>query len=1060
MSRFFIDRPIFAAVISVVITLIGLFSLPYLPLAQYPEIAPPTIVVNAVYPGASAETLSETIAAPLEQEINGVEGMQYMSSSASGGAASITITFKQGVNLDTAQVQVQNRVKLAEPRLPAETRQIGVTVDKQANGFLLFIALTSDGRQDVDYIGNYAQTVVRERLLRVPGVGNVQVFGGGNYSMRIWIDPDRAAARDLTAQEIINALQTQNIQAAAGGLGSAPGDGSVAFSSPIDVRGRLSDPNEFADIVVKSDSEGRVTRIRDVARVEIGSQDYLYRARIGGQRSVFIAAVQQPGSNALSAATGLLDEMKALSGELPKGLSYSVPYNPTEYVAASVEAVEHTLIEAVILVVLVVIVFLQTWRAAVIPIIAIPVSLIGVFAIQLALGFSLNSLSLFALILAVGIVVDDAIVVVESVERHIGEGLSPREAAYKTMQEVSGALIAIGAVLVSVFVPTALAPGIPGQFYRQFAVAISAASVISLIVSLTLSPALAALLLKPHRRERSLSDVPAWQRPVVAAGRKFNQGFDWLSNRYGRFTATAIRKTGLLLIIYALLIGVTGWRLAATPTGFIPQQDQGYLLGVVSLPPGASLERSDEALQKVMAAAAKIPGVRTSGGFAGLDGATFAPATNQAVLFVLLDDFEKRKGKKGQDANSLAGALMGAGAGVQDATVFFLSPPPVQGLGNSGGFTMMVQDRSGQGYRALEQATYAMMGAAQQEKRVAGVFSQYSTGSPRIALDLDRDKAQLLGVQPQDVFDTLNIYLGSRYVNDFNMLGRTYRVTAQAEADKRDDLSDVGALKVRSASGAMVPIGSLATLRYDTGPVRVARFNLFPAAELQGASAPGVSSGQGIAAMEELAAKTLPRGFSYEWTDLAAQEKAAAGQGTTIFLMAVVFVFLVLAALYESLTLPLAVILIVPMCILAAMLGVNLNGQDNNILTQVGLIVLIALAAKNAILIVAFAKQAEDERGANTFDAAVEAAGVRLRPILMTSFAFILGVLPLAIATGAGAEMRQALGIAVFFGMIGVTVFGLIFTPVFYVVCRWLASKVADFRKSKPAPPAEAVNHE
>jgi hydrophobe/amphiphile efflux-1 (HAE1) family protein len=1049
LSRFFIDRPIFAAVIAVFITLIGAFAYPLLPLSQYPEIAPPTINIRAAYPGASAETMAETVSAPLEQEINGVEGMLYMtSSSTSDGAVSITVAFQPGTDLDAAQVLVQNRVALAEPRLPESVRQIGVTVNKAATGFLLIAALRStDPNLDVDYVGNYANSVLRDRLLRLEGVGGVNVFGGGNYAMRIWIDPNKAAARNLTAGEIVNALRTQNVQVAAGAIGQAPFDANAAsFQLPVQVQGRLSDPQQFQDVVIKTDPDGRITRVRDVARVELGSQDYSIRAYFGGGRGVALAIVQQPGANALATADRVMAALEEAKQDFPPGVEYTIPYNPTEYVAASVESVQHTLLEAVVLVVIVVLVFLQTWRAAIIPIVAIPIALVGTFAVQLALGYSINSLSLFGLVLAVGIVVDDAIVVVENVERYIRDGLTPREAAYRTMDEVSGALIAIGLVLVAVFVPTAFVSGIPGIFYRQFAVTIAAASVISLLVSLTLSPSLAALLLKPHTAGHT-DHGPRWLKPVRIAGRKFNEGFDWLSDRYGRTTARLVRTSALVLIVYGVLLGLTGWRLTATPTGFIPDQDQGVLIGVVQLPPGASLARTDEVLRRAEQIARATPGVRDVGALAGLDGSSFSAASNAGTMFIRLNDWEER-GKE-MSAEAMAAALgQRMGGAIQEGNVLIIAPPAVPGLGAGGGFKMMVQDRSGAGYRALEGATMAMMGGAQQVQDVSGVFSLYNTGSPRITADVDRDKAQILGVQPGQVFDTLGVYLGSAYINDFNLLGRTFRVTAQAEPAYRDDLADIGALKVRSATGGMVPLSSVATLKDDSGPARVVRYNLFPAAELQGSAAPGVSSGQALASMEQLAAKTLPQGFSYEWTELALQEKSAGNAGALVFLMAVVFVFLVLAAQYEAVTLPLAVILIVPMCILAAMVGVNLRGQDNNILTQVGLVVLVALAAKNAILIVEFAKQAEENQGMNRFDAAVSAARTRLRPILMTSFAFILGVLPLAIATGPGAEMRQALGTAVFFGMIGVTLFGLIFTPVFYVVCRGLSARL-------PKPPAK-----
>ena len=1059
ISGFFIERPIFASVVAVFITLIGAFAYPQLPLAQYPEIAPPTITVNAAYPGASSETLAETVAAPLEQEINGVENMLYMSSSSTSGAVGITVTFKPGTDLDAAQVLVQNRVALAEPRLPDQVRQVGVTVAKQSTGFLMIVALTSDDPNlDVDYVGNYANSNLRDRLLRLEGVGGVQVFGGGNYSMRVWIDPDRAAARNLTAGEIVSALRTQNVQVAAGAVGQPPyATGNPAFEVPLQVQGRLSDPAEFADVVLKTDPEiGAITRLRDVARVELGSQDYGIEAQFGGKRGVALAVIQQPGSNALDAADLVLKEVEAASKTFPPGVTYSIPYNPTEYVAASVEAVQETLLEAIVLVMLVVIVFLQTWRAAVIPIIAIPIALVGTFAAQLALGFSINSLSLFALVLAVGIVVDDAIVVVEAVEKHIRQGLSPREAAHRTMKEVSGALIAIGLVLTAVFVPTAFLSGIPGIFYRQFAVTIAAASIISLLVSLTLSPAMAALLLKPHK-EGHEDEGPRWMRPVKKAGARFNQGFDWLSDRYGKLTAKLVRMTTIMLVVYAGLLALTGWRLTDTPTGFIPEQDQGFLIGVVQLPPGSSLERTTAVLNQAQSIAFDTPGIVTAASFAGLDGASFSQASNAGTMFLKLSDFKDRKGE-GMSANELSQMLTGKIAGViENANVFFIAPPAVPGLGNGSGFTMMLQDRSGQGYKALEGATFAMMGGASQMKEVTQVFSLFNTGSPRIAADVDREKAQILGVQPAQVYEALGTYLGSTYVNDFNMLGRTFRVTAQAEPGARDDLSDIGRIQVRSSSGQMVPLSAVATLRYDSGPARVVRYNMFPAVELQGQAAPGVSSGAAIQAMEGLAQQTLPQGMSYEWTGLAYQEQAAGNTAVLVFLLAVVFVFLVLAAQYEALTLPLAVILIVPMCILAALLGVNLRGQDNNILTQIGLVVLVALAAKNAILIVEFAKQAEEEEGKDRFEAAVQAAGSRLRPILMTSFAFIFGVIPLAIAVGPGAEMRQALGTAVSFGMLGVTFFGLIFTPLFYVLARKLGISFANYRaRGRQHPPTSA----
>ncbi|MFW2342827.1 efflux RND transporter permease subunit [Brevundimonas sp.] len=1059
ISRFFIDRPIFAAVIAVFITLMGAFAYPLLPLSQYPEIAPPTITINTAYPGASAETVAETVAAPIEQEVNGVEGMLYISSSStSDGTVAVTVTFNPGTDLDAAQVLVQNRVALAEPRLPEQVRQIGVTVNKQESGFLMILGLTSpDQSLNNDYVGNYANSTLRDRLLRLKGVGAVQIFGGGNYAMRVWIDPAKAAQRGLTGSDIVAALRAQNVQAAAGAIGQPPFDSNAAaFQLPVQVEGRLTDPDEFSNIVIKTDAEGRVTRVRDVARVELGAQDYGIRGFFDGERGVGMAIIQQPGANALGTADRVMAEVEAIRGELPPGMDISIPYNPTEFVAASVESVQHTLIEAILLVVLVVVVFLQTWRAAIIPIVAIPVALVATFAVQLMLGYSINSLSLFALVLAVGIVVDDAIVVVENVERYIREGLAPKEAAYRSMQEVSGALISIGLVLVSVFVPTMFVPGIPGIFYREFAIVITTASVVSLLVSLTLSPAMAAMLLKPHKAHDDHARKPGvlgtGLHYLGYAGRKFNEGFDWLSDRYGRLTARLIRKLALVFGVYALLLLGTGFTLFNTPSGFIPEQDQGFLIGVVQLPPGASLDRTQDVMARASQIIRDTEGVDGVVSFAGLDGSSFSFGSNAATIFVRLDSFDERKTAE-QAAASLAGAITGATMGIQDANIFVIAPPAVQGLGNGNGFQMMVQDTSGAGYVPLEGATFAMMGAAgQASEAVDQVFSTYNTGSPRIAADVDRDRALMMGVQPGDVFNTLGVYLGSAYVNDFNYLGRTFRVTAQAEPSARDDIADIAALETRSASGAMVPIGSIATLREESGPSRIVRYNLFPAAELQGQAAAGVSSGEAIARMEALAEATLPPGFSYEWTGLALQEKQSSGGATLVFVMAVVFVFLVLAAQYEAFTLPLAVVLIVPMCILAAMVGVNLAGLDNNILVQVGLVVLIALAAKNAILIVEFAKQAEDE-GLNRWDAAVRASQTRLRPILMTSFAFIFGVLPLMLATGPGAEMRQSLGTAVVSGMIGVTFFGLIFTPAFYVFMRWVASKLPGSKKKAEAKP-------
>jgi len=1059
-SHFFIDRPIFAGVISVLIVLIGLFAYPGLPVAQYPEIAPPTIAVSASYPGASAEVLADTVAAPLEQEINGVENMLYItSSSTANGQATISVVFKLGTNLDTAQVLVQNRVASAEPRLPDTVRALGVTTRKNTPDLLMAVFLTSpDGSHDIQYLSNYATLQIRDKLLRLPGIGGINLFGARDYAMRIWIDPEKAAARQLNAAEIVDALRSQNVQVAAGSVGAPPfAQGGSGFELSVQTQGRLTTPEQFGAIVIKRDTTGALTRISDVARVEIGAQDYGTRAYVNTTPGIGLGITQLPGSNALATADKIIATMEEAKKAFPPGVSYSIPYNPTEYVRKSIDSVQQTLIEAIALVVLVVLVFLQSWRAALIPVLAIPVSLIGTFAVMAAFGYSLNNLSLFGLVLAIGIVVDDAIVVVENVERELRNGLSPHDAAFATMDEVGGALVAIALTLCAVFVPTAFISGISGQFYKQFALTISAATLISALVSLTLSPALAALLFKPHEDHH---DEPRGRFAFVQrAANGFNRGFDWLADRYGRLTARTVRMIGIVLIIYAALLGLAGWRFIATPTGFIPAQDQGYLIGVVQMPPGSTLERTNTVMQAAVKDALTVKGVNHVVNIAGLDGASFSNAPNAGTMFLALDDYAVRKDNH-QTGASILGDLRKKFGAIDAANLLVIPPPPVRGIGTGGGFKMMVQDRGSKGPRALEAATIAMMMQANQTEGLTSVFTLYNTGTPRIYADIDRQKAEQLGVNPSDIFATLQTYLGSTYINDTNLFGRTYRVTAQADAPYRAQPSDIVNLKVRSASGAMVPIGSVAMLKDDSGPYRVVRHNLYPTAELQGDTKPGFSSGQALNAMEKLAAKTLPAGFGFEWTELAYQQKTQGNTAAVVFALAVVFVFLLLAAQYESLTLPFAVILIVPMCLLAAILGVNLRGFDNNILTQIGLVVLVGLAAKNAILIVEFAKQAE-ERGQDCWQAAESAARTRLRPILMTSFAFILGVVPLVVASGPGAEMRQALGTAVFFGMIGVTAFGLIFTPVFYVIASWLQSKLPskrrdeDGRKLLPEPQPE-----
>ena len=1047
MSRFFIDRPIFAAVISIVIVIFGAVSLGRLPIAQYPEIAPPVINVTGQYPGASAEIVASTVVAPLEQQINGVERMLYISSNSTGdGRFSISVTFDLGTNLDTAQVQVQNRVTTAQPRLPADVRNIGVTVAKASPDLMMVVHMFSpDKSRDTLFISNYANINVVDVLSRIEGVGSITVFGGRDYSMRVWLDPDRLQSLALTANDVVTALQRQNVQVAAGVLNQPPVAMPGAFQIAVQTQGRLADPNEFGDIVIKQNSTS-VVRIKDVARVELAALDYGINSYLDKNPAVGLGIFQLPGSNAIAAAEKIKTTMAGLSKSFPPGVQYAIVYNPTDFIQQSVDAVVKTIFEAVALVVLVVVVFLQTWRAAIIPIVAIPVSLIGTFFLMSLFGFSLNNLSLFGLVLAIGIVVDDAIVVVENVERNMAKGLSPREASYRTMEEVGAALIAIALVLTAVFVPSAFITGISGQFYRQFALTIAGATIISLIVSLTLSPALCALLLKPQDHDRAPSLL---MRPIHAFFRLFNWSFDKLSSGYAWFVGRIVRLAAVMLAIYVgiLAFGLNEFR--KTPIGFIPQLDAGYLITVTQLPPASSLARTDEVNRRAVDLALGVPGVAHAVNLIGFSGATRTNASNAGAVFVVLKPFEERAKDPQMSAPAIQAALLAKFSAIQDALVLVVAPPPVRGIGSAGGFRMMVQDKSGAGHVALQSAVGAMMGKAAQTPGLKQVFSLFETSTPQLYLDIDRIKAQMLGINVADVFTTLQTYLGSVYVNDFNLLGRTFRVTAQADASYRLNSKDVLKLRVRNASGDTVPLGSFATVNDISGPARVPRFNLYPAAELDGAAAPGYSQGQAIDAMQKLAAETLPQGISYEWTDLAFQQIRAGSAAVFAFILGVAFVFLVLAAQFESLTLPLAVVLIVPMSLVASITGVIMRGQDNNILTQVGFIVLIGLAAKNAILIVEFAEQLE-AAGRDRFAAATEAARLRMRPILMTSLAFILGVVPLVWAVGAGAELRQALGTAVFGGMIGVTVFGLIFTPVFYVICRWLAG----FAKRKPQPVA------
>ena len=1050
ISHFFIDRPIFAAVVSIVFVIVGAVSFSRLPVAQYPEIAPPTVTVTGQYPGASAETVAKTVVSPIEDQINGVENMLYVySNSTADGRFTISVTFDLGTNLDIAQVQVQNRVAIAQPRLPVDVRNIGVVVAKASPDLMMVISLVSPNKtRDQLFISNYATLQIKDQLARVNGVGSITVFGSRDYAMWVWLDPQRLQTLNLTGADVVAALQGQNVQVASGVLNAPPMPDQRAFQIAVQTQGRLSDPAEFSNIVVK-ETPNAIVRLKDVARVEINGLDYssnFYRDR---DPSVGIALFQQPGSNALATADAVEKTMKKIAESFPADMEYGILYNPTQFIRESVNAVQETMIEAIILVVLVVILFLQTWRAAIIPLLAIPISLVGTFFVMSVFGFTLNNLTLFGLVLAIGIVVDDAIVVVENVERNIERGLSPHDAAVKSMDEVGGALVAIVLVLCAVFVPSAFITGISGQFYKQFALTIAGATVISLVVSLTLSPAMCALVLKPHTEKEE--EPKGLMAPVKRFFNGFNYYFDKMSHAYGRFTAKAVRMVVIMLCVYGGVLALGGFEFRRTPVGFIPQMDQGYLIVVSQLPGGAAISRTDDVMRRAADIVLNIPGVEHVVNVVGFSGATFTNAPNAGAMFTVLAPYGERAKHPGQSATAIQQEILKRLSSIQEAFLIAVSPPPVRGIGTAGGFRMMIEDRQGQGSAALLQATYAMMGRAAQTPGVTQVFSLFENSTPQLYLDIDRAKAQLLGVRVPDVFSALQVYVGSAYVNDFNLLGKTFRVMVQADSPYRMGPEDVLRIRVRNNQGETVPLGSFTTVQDISGPYRVPRYNLYAASELDGNAAPGYSQGQAIQIMEKLAKETLPEGFAYEWTTLAFQQIRAGNTAAFAFILAVVFVFLVLAAQYESLTLPIAIVMIVPMCLVAAIVGVSLRGQDNNILTQVGFIVLIALAAKNAILIVEFAKQLEDE-GRDRWAAAEEAAHLRLRPILMTSLAFVLGVFPLVVATGAGAELRQALGTAVFFGMIGVTFFGLVFTPVFYIVCRWIADHAERFRaRGKPA---------
>lgn len=1049
-THFFVDRPIFASVVAIIIVLVGAIAYTSLPVAQYPDIVPPTIQVTANYPGASAETVAATVATPLEQEINGVDHMLFLQSSATGdGRLVINVTFDLGTDLDIAQVLVQNRVSIALPRLPEDVRRLGVNVAKNSPDMLMVVHIFSPDRsRDPTYLSNYARTHIVDRLLRLPGVGQINIFAERAYGMRIWIDPERAAARDLTATEVVEAVRANNVQVASGTINAQPVPSPGAFELAVESQGRFLEPEQFGDIVVKRGAGGRITRLRDVARVELGAQDYSSFGYIDGKPALPMPIFQRPGTNALETAQAVEAMMKDIERELPSGVATVIAFNPTQFIADSIHEVYMTIFEAMLLVVLVILVFLQSWRAAVIPVVAIPIALIGTFAVMSAFGFSINNLTLFGLVLAVGIAVDDAIVVVENIERYIAQGLSPREAAHKTMDEVGTALIAIALVLAAVFVPTAFIAGISGQFYRQFALTIASATVISAIVSLTLSPALGALLLRPHGAAHARPVlVRALLSPFTLFARGFNRSFAGFAAGYGAITRRLVRITLVMMVIYAGLVGLAWKSFESTPTGFIPQQDQGYMITVYRLPAGASVMRTDQVVRRAAGILLANPDVAHCAGFAGFDGASRTNSPDAGAAFCPLAPYAERAERGHTVEMTMAESQKNLGA-IQEAMAFVVPPPPVRGIGTGGGWKLYIEDRGGHGVNALQKVTQEFIARANELPEVKNVLSTFTTGTPKIYADIDRTRAEKLDVPAERVLDTLEIYLGSAYINDFNFLGRTYRVTAQAEGDYRDDPADLLKLKTRSNRGAMVPLGSLTTFRDLTGPYRVGRYNLYTAVDVYGQTAPGRSTGEAIAAIEKLAAEMLPAGYGFEWTDLALQEKLAGNTASLAFGLGVAFVFLVLAAMYESWMLPLAVILIVPMCLLASITGVGLRGMNVDILVQIGFIVLIGLAAKNAILIVEFARQAE-QNGLDRRQAAVQAASVRLRPILMTSFAFIMGVVPLMIATGAGAEMRQSLGTAVFSGMLGVTLFGLLFTPVFYIVCRGLAQRFERRRKRR-----------
>lgn len=1050
LSSHFIDRPIFAGVISFIIFMMGAIAMFQLPISEYPEVSPPSVQISASFPGANPAVIAETVAAPLEEQISGVENLLYMNSLAtSDGNLSLTVTFAIGTDVDLAQQLVQNRVSQALPRLPDVTQSLGVTVVKSSPDLTMVVHLTSpNSRYDMLYLRNYGTLNIKDELAKISGVGQVRLFGSGDYAMRLWLNPDRIAERGMTASEVVAAVRSQNVQVAAGVIGGPPYDDGMQIQLPINVQGRLTSPDEFENIIIKRDENGVVTRLKDVGHAELDAQSYALRSMLNNEPAVAIPIFAAPGANALELSANVRAKMAELKENFPEDMDYSIVYDPTVFVHHSIDAVIHTLIEAVLLVVLVVIVFLQTWRASIIPLLAVPVSIVGTFAIMLPLGFSINVLSLFGLILSVGIVVDDAIVVVENVERNIEEGKKPREATVQAMKEVTGPIIATSLVIASVFIPIAFISGLTGMFYNQFALTIVIATFISTINSLTLSPALSAVLLKPKEEQtdkltRGMNFLFGWFFTL------FNKFFGRSQNVYAKGVGAMGRKVTIMMIIFAGLIGATYYSFNLVPKGFVPAQDKQYLISFAQLPPGATLERTEEVMKKMGEIAMAEEGVANAVQFPGLSVNGFVNSSSAGIVFVPLDDFEERTSPE-LSAGAIAGRLNQKFAAIDEAFIAIFPPPPVRGLGTTGGFKLQIQDRADQGAQALDNVVKEVTAKAYANPALSGVYSNYNINVPQLYADLNRTKAQQLGLSIDEIFNTMQIYLGSIYVNDFNQFGRTYQVIAQAEKSFRSNPQDIQRIKAKNADGQMIPLGSVINVQETFGPEIASRYNAFRSADINGNPAPGYSSGQAQDAISAILDETLPQGFEYEWTELTYQQILAGNTAIYIFPLCIFFVFLVLAAQYESLSLPLAVIMIVPMGILFALLGIYFTGGDNNIFTQISLFVLAGLACKNAILIVEFARELE-HHGKTIIEAAIEASRLRLRPILMTSFAFIMGVLPLAVSEGAGAEMRQAIGIAVFSGMLGVTFFGLIFTPVFYVMFRKLEDAISGKNKTVPA---------